>query len=215
MLAKCKAFESGRLLMSKIDTPSRGRREFIATTSLMMLGSGLSESLLFASPSSSTKPQLLEELTPEEREFVGRSTMAQELEKYFGKGYGCAESGLAVSLRYLEKPDDLLWVAAGFSGGLGHRDLCGFLTAGVMAIGLAAGTLQVERKVAKKRSRLMVKQFWQVWSSMAPLHCSEILEGRKGYKVCDRLGRLASAKLEQILEPTRAGQVTTSPGSVP
>ena len=201
--------------MSKIDMPPKGRRDFIAATSMMMLGAGLSESLHAAPPSSSSQPQLLEELTPEEREFVSRSTMAQELDSYFGKGFSCAESGLAVSLRYLEKPDDLLWVAAGYGGGLGHRDLCGFLTSGVMAIGLAVQTLPVERKVAKKRCRLMVKQFWQAWSSLAPLHCSEILEGRKGYKVCDRLGRLASAKLEQILEPTRAGQMTTSPGSVP
>ena len=201
--------------MGKIDSPSGGRREFIAGSSLALLGSGLFDSLLFASPTSTTKPQLLEELTSEERELVSRSTMAQDLENYFGKGYSCAESGLAVSLRYLEKPDDLLWVAAGYGGGLGHRDLCGFLTSGVMAIGLAAGTLRVERKVAKKRCRSMVKQFWEAWSSMAPLHCSEILEGRKGYKVCDRLGRLASAKLERILEPMAAGQVITPPGSVP
>ena len=72
----------------------------------------------------------------------------------------------------------------------------------------------MERKAAKKRCRMMVKQYWQAWSSMAPLHCSEILEGRKGYKVCDRLGRLAAAKLEQILEPVKAGQLTTSQGSV-
>lgn len=201
--------------MSKIDTLSKGRRDFVTVSSLMMLGAGLGEASLFAQSYPSTSPKLLEELTPDEREYVGLSTMAQDLDNFFGKGYSCAESGLAVSLRYLEKPDHLLWVAAGYGGGLGHRDLCGFLTSGVMAIGIAVGSLPVERRVAKKCCRLMVKQFWQAWSSMAPLHCLEIREGRKGYKVCDRLGRLAAAKLERILEPMTAGQVTTSPGSVP
>ena len=201
--------------MSTTQGMSGGRRDFIATTSLLMLGTVLPSSSSFAGPSSSMKPQLLEELTPAERELVGRSTMAQNLEDYFGRGLSCAESGLAVSLRYLEKPEDLVWVAAGYGGGLGHRDLCGFLTAGVMAIGLAAGGLPVETKAAKQRCRLMVQQYWEGWSSMAPLHCSEIREGRQGYKVCARLGRLASAKLERILEPIRVGRGSSSPGTVP
>jgi hypothetical protein len=104
-----------------------------------------------------------------------------------------------VALRFLKKPEDTAWAASGFGGGLGHKDLCGFLTAGVMAIGVHAGTLPLERKAAKEACGRKVKEYWEWWAAAAPLHCGEIREGRTGYKVCERLGRLAAAKLEQLL----------------
>jgi hypothetical protein len=68
-----------------------------------------------------------------------------------------------------------------------------------MLIGLATGDLPVERKEAKSRCREMVKSYWQAWTTLAPIHCKEIREGRTDFKVCHRLGRLASAKLEAII----------------
>ncbi len=104
-----------------------------------------------------------------------------------------------VSLRLMKKPEELVWVAGGFGGGMQHQDLCGFLTAGFMAIGLHSGTLNIEKKDAKARCSQNVNSYWSWWSSTAPLRCSAIREGRKDFKVCLRLGKLASIKLEELL----------------
>jgi hypothetical protein len=189
--------------MTKKDFTTMGRRDFIAASSFWALGTSLTGANLLAQEPEPEKPVLLEELTPGELELVESSAMATDLKNFFGKGYSCAESGLAVALRHIEKPEELVWVACGFGGGLYHADLCGFLTAGVMACGLVAGDLAVEQKEAKNQCRQMVKSYWQWWTSMAPLHCKEIREGRTDFKVCHRLGKLASAKLEELFEPVR------------
>lgn len=193
-----------------------GRRDFIATSSFFALGTSLTgANLLGQETESKTPPVLLEELTPGELELVESSAMAMDLENFFGKGYSCAESGLAVVLRHIEKPEELVWVAGGFGGGLSHGDLCGFLTAGFMACGLVAGDLPIEKKEAKKECRQMVKSYWQWWTSMAPLHCKEIREGRTDFKVCHRLGKLASAELEELFSPVRQGQGGPVVGGLP
>jgi hypothetical protein len=185
-------------IMRKTEFSTVGRRDFIATSSFWALGTSLVGGDFCAQESATKEPELLEELTAEELELVEGSVMAKDLNNYFEKGYSCAESGLMVALRHLEKPEELVWVAGGFGGGLGRRDLCGFLAAGVMAIGLAAGDLPLDRKEAKQKCRRMVKDYWQTWISMSPLHCWEIREGRTGFKVCRRLGMLASARLETL-----------------
>ena len=184
------------------------RRRFLTQSSLLALGAGFSIDSLIAQIPPEQPPILLKELTPSERELVEGSSMAKDLESCFSN-YSCAESGLLVALRYLAMPEELVWAAGGFGGGLGHRDLCGFLTGGVMAIGFLAGSLSVERKEAKKQCRQLVRNYWQAWTSMAPLHCSEILEKREGDGACTRLGCLASAKLERLLEPLRTSLVTS------
>ncbi len=108
---------------------------------------------------------------------------------------------MAVALRFLKKPDELVWVAGAFGGGLNNKDLCGFLTSGEMAIGIYSGDLKVERKAAKEICGQKSREFWQWWLSEAPLHCAEIREGRTDFKVCRRLGRLAAAKLEDLIKP--------------
>jgi hypothetical protein len=133
-------------------------------------------------------------------ETVKSSVMATDMGKIFGRDYSCAESALAVALRYMKRPDDLVWAAGGFGGGLNHEDLCGFLTGSVMAIGFYAETLKVERKEAKKRCYQKVDEFWDWWAKTAPLHCSEIREGRTDFKVCYRLGKLAAVKLEDLIK---------------
>jgi len=108
---------------------------------------------------------------------------------------------LAVALRYLKKSEDLIWAAGAFGGGLGNKDLCGFLTGGEMAIGIYAGEQKLERKAAKEICNLKGREFWQWWISEAPLHCAEIREGRTDNKVCRRLGKLAAAKIEDLIRP--------------
>ena len=108
---------------------------------------------------------------------------------------------MAVAMRFLKKPESLTWVAAAFGGGLNNGDLCGFLTGGQMAIGVYSGDLKLERKAAKDICGQKSREFWQAWLSMAPLHCAEIREGRTDYKVCRRLGKLAAAKIEDLIRP--------------
>ena len=106
-----------------------------------------------------------------------------------------------VALRYMKKPEELVWTAAGFSGGMGQQDLCGFLTSGIMAIGMNAGDLKMEQNAARTQCSQKVSEFWTWWKETAPLHCSEIREGHQGFDVCHRIGRLATAKVETLLQP--------------
>ncbi len=70
-----------------------------------------------------------------------------------------------------------------------------------MAIGLHAGDLQLERKAAKEICGRKAREFWQWWTSAAPLHCAEIREGRTDSKVCQRIGKLAAARVEGLIKP--------------
>lgn len=174
------------------------RRMFIASASTLLLGSRLgSVEPYIQAPH--TIQELKDELTPEELKWVEKSSLAKDLMNYFGEEYSCAESLWMVSLRFLKKQGELVWVASGFGGGLYHRDLCGFLTGGIMAIGLSAGMLRKERKEAKNDVKQMVKEYWKWWKSVAPLHCSEIRKEETTRNVCIRLGQLAAAKTEELI----------------
>jgi len=195
--------------MKKPEVLIMPRREFIASASFLALGGQMFGLSPFSSQSAQAPQELKEELTPEELKFVERSIMAKDLKNYFHEGYSCAESLLMVSLRFLGKPEELVWLASGFGGGLYHKDLCGFLTSGVMAIGLSSGMLDKERAEGKEHCKQNVKQYWKWWTSIAPVHCSEIRkEGTSSkedtdYKVCQRLGQLASVKIEELIKPAK------------
>ncbi len=176
------------------------RREFIASASALALGVGLGDVALFSSSLTPWSQELREELSPEEVEIVKNSVMARDLENYFGKGYNCAESLFMVSLNFLGKPGELVWIACGFGGGMGHKDLCGFLTAAYMAIGLSAGMRGKERKEAKEQCTNTIKEYWKWWASLAAIHCSEIRKEGTSAKVCRRIGQLAAARVEELLK---------------
>jgi len=188
------------VIMRKSENLILSRRVFIASASSLLVGSRLSAMFPFSANLSQVSQELREELTPEELKMIEKSTMAEDLMNYFGKGYSCAESLLMVSLRLLGKSEDMVWAAAGYGGGLYHKDLCGFLTAGIMGIGFSAGMLKKERKVAKEYSSRLVKQYWKWWISQAPLHCSEIRKKGTSSKVCRRLGQLSAAKVEELIK---------------
>ena len=175
------------------------RRAFLTSAPLLILGAGSLKAFPLASQSAPKGPELSERLSPNELAIVDKSAMSRDMENFWGKGYSCAETGLIVALRFMKKPEELVWAAGGFGGGMGQQDLCGFLTAGIMAIGLHTGTLKVTEKTAKTVCSQKVGGYWKWWASVAPMHCSEIREGHKGFEVCHRLGRLAAAKLEDLL----------------
>lgn len=186
--------------MKKPDALFMPRRKFITSASFLMLGARLWDKPAGAPRTSQAVPQLKEELTSEEIKIVKDSVLAQDLENYFGEDFSCAESIFTVSLKFLKRSKKLVWIASGFGGGLGNGDLCGFLTGGVMAIGLSSGMLKEKRWYAREVCAHKVDEYWKYWASIAPLHCSEIWGEKRDPKVCRRLGMLASAKLEQLLE---------------
>jgi len=175
------------------------RRTFMASVPTLLIGGRLWSFDSYVLQTPQKIPELYEELVPEELKWIEKSVMAKDLKNYFGKSYSCAESLWIVSLRFLKKPEDLVWIASGFGGGMYHKDLCGFLTGGIMAIGLKAGMLEKERKEAKEDVKQAVKQYWKWWISLAPLHCSEIRKEGTSPDVCRRLGQLAAAKTEELL----------------
>jgi hypothetical protein len=185
--------------MSKAPFPVLRRREFLSSTSLWATGCCLTRlSRIWGSPPQAGSG-LPEALTEAELEAVKKSSMAGELDDYFGKGYSCAESLLMVGLRYLHLSGNLVWAAAGFGGGMQHKEDCGFLTAGIMNIGLAAGQLQKERPEAKEWSKQRVNAYWSWWTTQAPLRCADIRKEGTSPKVCRRLGLLAAAEVEKLI----------------
>jgi hypothetical protein len=181
------------------------RRRFITGGSCLALGVGLWSEVLAAQAPTTSRPALREGLNLEELDLVEQSRLAGLLKGGFGKGNSCAESGLLAALRYLGKPEELVWAAAAFGGGLGKGELCGFLTSGGMALGLAAGMASGDPKQTKKLCRQMMSAYWQDWAAVAPHQCREIRRGHRGFKVCTRVGLLAFTKLEVHLRQILPG----------
>lgn len=188
------------VFMKKPEAFLMPRREFLASVPFLMFGSRLLTEPESAPQSSRAPQELKEELTPTELKLVENSVLAQDLKNYFHNGYSCAESILMVSLKSLKKSKKLVWIASGFGGGVQHGDLCGFLTGGVMAIGLSSGKLNLGREAAKAICDQKVEEYWQWWASTAPLHCSEIRTENRTWRVCLCLGQLASVKLEELIK---------------
>jgi C_GCAxxG_C_C family probable redox protein len=178
---------------------NKSRREFFAASALIAFNRNL------LSESNTQPAQVAAEPSSEELEIIHNSQVAQDLINFLGKGYSCAESGLAVCLRHLGKPEELVWMAGGFGGGLGQKDLCGFLTSGIMAIGLYAGSQNLDRTEAKKLCGQLVKQYWDWWMNTTPIHCGEILNNHHDNRVCVRVGYLAMAKIEELLSGKSQG----------
>jgi len=187
--------------MKKQNSLSLPRRNFIVSGILM--GSGLFGVNLPVGWNIPGSQKAKEELLPDEQKWVESSTMAEDMANYFGKGYSCAESLFMVSLRYLGKPEEWVWAAAGFGGGMYKQNLCGFLTAGVMALGCASGMLKMTRKEAKARCGKIVKEYWSWWESQAPNLCSQIRTEETTSAVCRNLGLLAAAKIEEMVKPIK------------
>lgn len=189
--------------MQKLDYRNMPRRKFFTTASNLMAGSAFFALSWPLSLSTPFTQKVKEDLSAEDLEWIGKSSMAKDLNKYFGQGYSCAESIVMVSLRYLDKPEELVWAAAGFGGGLYHKDLCGFLTGGIMGIGFASSLLDKPRREAKEFCGDLVKEYWKWWESGFPLHCSEIRTKRAGSQVCLNLGLLSATKIEELIEPIK------------
>lgn len=179
------------------------RRHLLSTIPCLMIGGCMKN----VTRSSSTKKQqtqtLYGEFTQEEQRAILDSVMARDIENYAGKGYSCAESALMVSLRYLGKPEEWVDAAACFGGGLRHKDLCGLLTGGMMALGVSAGMLHQQRDEIKTYAQELSNKYWNWWASRAPLHCAELSLQYSGREDFLRMCKRVSVKLQELLEPAR------------
>ncbi len=189
--------------MQKSESTIINRRSFFSTASGFFVGSALFHLSSYLSFSLPTSQKVNEGFSADESDWIEKSTLAKDLSNYFGQGYSCAESLFMVSLRYLGKPEELVWAAAGFGGGLYHKDLCGFLTGGIMAIGLGSGMMKMPRREAKEYCGDLVKQYWKWWTARSPLHCSEIRTEKTNSSVCRNLGLLSAAKIEDLIKPIK------------
>jgi hypothetical protein len=73
------------------------RRGFLASSSWLLVGAGyLGASDLF-SRSAPSGSDLKEELSPAEMEFASKSIMANDMDNYWHKDCGCADTGLMVA----------------------------------------------------------------------------------------------------------------------
>lgn len=140
---------------------------------------------------------LYDPLTPEEEKVINSSEMVKEILNL--EGYSCAESILLATLKYLKKPEEYVYSAAAFGGGMGHYDLCGFLTGGLMALGNAAGAYHKDRKKMKAQIGKMVKEYWEWWESLAPLHCYQLKPKYNEEGFINMKKRIA-AKIEELIK---------------
>jgi hypothetical protein len=180
------------------------RRHFISTMPCLMIGGSLTNAVpSFAIQTNKDRP-LYTEFTLDEQRSVDNSIMARDIENYAGKGYSCAESTLIVSLRYLGKPEEWVDAAACFGGGLRHKDLCGLLTGGMMALGISAGMRHQQRDELKTGAQKLSNKYWDWWTARAPLHCSELRLQYNGIEEYTRMCKRVSLKLEELLKPARS-----------
>lgn len=184
--------------MSQSKTIDLSRRKFITSASCLYFGVTLFPYIGSEGQEKTQTQEPPEKLSQEQLDWIEKSKMAADLKNFFGQGYSCAESLLMVALRSMNKSEDIVWAAAGFGGGLYHKDLCGFLTGGIMSIGFFAGTLKKERNEAKEICSDLVKKYWKWWTSSYPLRCAEIRSEEGPRSICENLGKLSAAKLEEF-----------------
>ncbi|MCJ7526453.1 MAG: C-GCAxxG-C-C family protein [Candidatus Aminicenantes bacterium] len=172
------------------------RRKFLATLPFL----AAAPLLVFSQSEEEKKKPLTAIMKADEWEQVKQSPMAMELEEYFGHGYSCAESLWLTALRRMKKPEELVWTAGAFGGGMGQKDICGFLSAGLMAIGTAAGQLKMPRPEARKVCSREAKAYWQWFQPLSPIHCAEIRPPGSSGDICRRLGHICATKVNQVID---------------
>lgn len=125
--------------------------------------------------------------------------MAQEIGALNGKGYPCSEMVLLAALRRFDLPENHLDAAAVFGGGVGRRDLCGLLTGGLMAIGLAAGRKYPDRAEAHQVGRAASNAYWDWWLTRGDLHCMGSGTTHETSEEFVRMCQRAAVKLEAVM----------------
>jgi C_GCAxxG_C_C family probable redox protein len=127
-------------------------------------------------------------------------TMAALTAQHLNSGFWSADSIFMSAIKHLEQPEDLVRIATPFGGGMGQKDLCGFLTGGYMTIGLFAGAKKPSDKAARKTTFRLAKEYYDWWTANYPIHCREI--NKSEAEPCDYklMGQKASDFLQAMFE---------------
>jgi len=122
--------------------------------------------------------------------------MADWTAQHLKAGFWSADSLLLSALKHMKKPEDIVAAATGFGGGMGRKDLCGYVTGGVMAIGLFCGAAKGSDKAARQKCGRLTKEYLDWWTASTPLHCGDIKQP------CDYslMGKNASEFLQKMFE---------------
>lgn len=137
-------------------------------------------------------------LQEKEEEEAGK--LADEMEVNFSlRGFSCSESIFRAVITQYGESEKLVRLATPFSGGIGQGDLCGFLTGGVLALGMLFGRTTGEEHARRGKCITMASEYYNWWKGNFPLHCSDI---RKfgGKELCTSVGRKASSYLEEVIK---------------
>ncbi len=119
-------------------------------------------------------------------------TVESDAQKYFEDHFNCAQSVFApFAQRYGMDLETALKIATPFGGGMGHASqVCGAVSGGLMAIGLAKGILTYDREL-KYACYDMAKEFQ---SRFLELHGEITCPGLLGFDIGD------PEELEQVRE---------------
>lgn len=144
-------------------------------------------------------PGFIAPFTAEEAGAVAASSMAQEIARINGQGYPCSEMILLAALRRFQLPENHLDAAAVFGGGVGKRDLCGLLTGGLMAIGIAAGQKYPDRSQVHQVGRAASNAYWEWWLTRGDLHCMGYGTVHESSEEFLRMCQRTAVKLEAVM----------------
>ena len=175
------------------------RRHFLSSVPCVLVGGSLFDLVQDSTQEKKDGSLLSSPFSVKEKRRLKNSTMAQDIISFPGKGYSCAESSFIVGLRYLKQPEKCVNAAAAYGGGIGRGDLCGLLTGGVMALGVAAGVLHADRSAMKDHVKGTVDEYWKWFSSMAPIHCEDLRIQCRDRENSIRMYQRVAAKLETLI----------------
>jgi len=144
-------------------------------------------------------PGFIGPFSDEEATVVAASSMAQEIAGLNGQGYPCSEMILLAALRRFGLPENHLDAAAVFGGGAGKKDLCGLLTGGLMAIGLAAGRKTSDRERVHQIGRTASNAYWDWWMSRGDVHCMGSGTAHETSEEYVRMCQRAAVQLETVI----------------
>ncbi len=175
------------------------RRQFIRSFSGLFVGAHLLSASRFPIDDQN-ELHLWDTFTDKEKESIEFSSMAADILNYPRQGFSCAGTIMYCALTFLGKSDEIGHAASSFGGGLGHSDLCGLLTGGHMAIGIAAGMIHEGVAQRQRYAREISNQYWDWWESLAPIHCSELRPkyDQEGYS---RMIQRVALKVEELIKP--------------
>lgn len=123
-----------------------------------------------------TKNILTEELINEAEELA---------KKYFRQGLNCAESVFqaALDLNETSLPKEVVGLASGFGGGMGHtKNTCGAITGAVLAVGLAKGRENPMEKETPAEQAAEKKEVYKPFAEMI-----REIEEKYGTLICKEL----------------------------